>query len=266
MLLTPSDAGHLVAAIRAACVSGVKYTVIGKGSNLLFSDNGYSGAIISTSGLKSITVEKNILSADAGAPLGAMAMAAARAGLSGLEFSYGIPGSCGGGVFMNAGAYGSQISDTLHSAVIYNAADCSAAVMGASELSLGYRKSLLMDDGRLTVLSAKFVLTPGVREEVEARMREMLGRRRDKQPLEFPSAGSVFKRREGYFMGRIIEESGLKGYRIGGAEVSVKHAGFIVNTGSATAADVLSLIEHIKGVILKNYGFEPECEIRYLDA
>ncbi|HHT54826.1 MAG TPA: UDP-N-acetylmuramate dehydrogenase [Clostridiales bacterium] len=264
LLSFPVDEAGLLSAIRAAVTYKTKFIVIGNGSNILFSDDGFDGLVISTQRLRNIEICGNTLVAGCGAPLSAITRAAARAGLSGLEFAHGIPGSCGGAVFMNAGAYGSEISDVLRSVRCYDVEAGVVCGIPAPELGLAYRHSVFMDNDRLVILSAEFCLEPGETLCIEARMSEIINKRRASQPLEYPSAGSVFKRRPGYYMGKIIEESGLKGCRIGGAAVSEKHAGFIVNTGGASARDVLALVEHIKAVILKNYGFEPECEIRFV--
>lgn len=261
----PDDEDGFIASVDSAADFGVRYIVIGNGSNILFSDNGFDGFVIITVNMKYISVCGNTLTAGCGASVIAMSLAAGHAGLSGLEFAYGIPGTCGGGVFMNAGAYGSQFSDVLKSVRCYDTESGSVSELPAPELCLGYRHSAFMEKNNLLILSAALSLSPGCKDEIEALMRETMKKRRDKQPLEYPSAGSVFKRKDGYFMGQIIEESGLKGFRIGGAMVSEKHAGFIINYDGATAADVLALIEHIKNVIRKNYGFEAECEIRYIE-
>lgn len=264
LVALPENEAGLMSAIRAAEANSTKYIVIGNGSNVLFPDNGFSGLVISTRCLRDIEIDGNILRADCGALLFAMTRAAAQAGLSGLEFAYGIPGTCGGAVFMNAGAYGSDISAVLRSVRCYDIDSGVIRELPADELGLSYRHSIFMDNGRLIILSAEFELEPGDAACIEARMSEIMNKRRASQPLEYPSAGSVFKRQPGYYMGKIIEESGLKGYSVGGAAVSLKHAGFIVNTGGASARDVQALVEHIKSVILKNYGFVPECEIRFI--
>ncbi len=264
LVALPENEAGLMSAIRAAEANSTKYIVIGNGSNVLFPDNGFSGLVISTRCLRDIEVDGNILRADCGALLFAMTRAAAQAGLSGLEFAYGIPGTCGGAVFMNAGAYGSDISAVLRSVRCYDIDSGVIRELPADELGLSYRHSIFMDNGRLIILSAEFELESGDAACIEARMSEIMNKRRASQPLEYPSAGSAFKRQPGYYMGKIIEESGLKGYSVGGAAVSLKHAGFIVNTGGASARDVQALVEHIKSVILKNYGFVPECEIRFI--
>ncbi len=258
----PDSEEGLIAAVNAVEEYHVKYIVIGNGSNILFSDDGYDGAVISTVNIKNLSVDGNILFSGCGAQIIGMSLAAGHAGLSGIEFAYGIPGTAGGGVFMNAGAYGSQLSDIIVSVRCYDTDSGRVVEIPASGLAFDYRHSVFMEKGNLVILSTSVMLKPGNKEYIEALMRETMKKRRDKQPLEYPSAGSVFKRKAGYFMGQIIEESGLKGYRIGGAMVSEKHAGFIVNAGGATAKDVLLLVDYIKKVILKNYGFEAECEIK----
>ncbi len=232
--------------------------VIGNGSNILFPDCGIDGFVLKLSCNK-VTVNKNRLYAEAGASLALIANIAMRNSLTGLEFAHGIPGTLGGAVIMNAGAYGGEMSQVLNSSM-YLSKD------GIFELSLqehnfGYRTSFYKHNPELTVLSATFDLHEGTSTEISDKMSELATRRREKQPLEFPSAGSVFKRPEGYFAGALIEQCGLKGFSVGGASVSQKHAGFIINKGGATADDVKKLIEHIQSTVLRETGVLLECEI-----
>ncbi len=265
LMVKPSSAEQLVLAIESAKELGVRYCVIGKGSNLLFADAGFDGAVIVTTSMCGFHIENNRITADCGAPFTWISARAAHAGLSGLEFAYGIPGTVGGAVYMNAGAYGGETSQVLVSARVYNAKTQKIETLSNSELEFSYRHSLLCDNGELTVLDATFELTTGDPDAINEKKNGFMASRAEKQPLEFPSAGSTFKRPTGYFAGKLIEDSGLKGYTIGGAQVSEKHAGFVINRGGATAGDVLSLIEHIKKTVLADHGVELECEIKYID-
>ena len=239
------------------------YIVVGKGSNILFEDDGYHGCVIFTDKMSRITVEGNRITAGAGASVTALATTAKNASLTGLEFSYGIPGSVGGAVVMNAGAYGGEMSGVFESCEIFDTEKLELCVFSAAQMDYSYRHSIFTENKNLICLSATFALKEGNKEEIEAVMRDLMGRRISKQPLDYPSAGSVFKRpAPDIFVGKLIEDSGLKGYTIGGAQVSEKHAGFIINVGGATARDVLDLVEHIRTVIRKNYGVELECEVR----
>lgn len=266
LIAQPSDEQGLMAAVALAGEFGYEYFLLGNGSNLLFEDEGYRGVVISTSGLRGMALDAGAgrLEAGCGLSLTQLALEAAKAGLAGADFLYGIPGSVGGGVYMNAGAYGSQLSDVLFKVRYFDAGRGELFERPAGELDFSYRHSAFMENRGWVILSATLGLGRGDRYDVEALMREHMACRRERQPLEYPSAGSVFKRRPGHFMGRIIEESDLKGYAVGGARVSEKHAGFIVNTGGARADDVKKLVGHIKETILKNYGFEPECEIIFV--
>jgi UDP-N-acetylmuramate dehydrogenase len=260
LYLVPRTREALTAALRAAHETDTRFFVLGNGSNVLFDDAGYDGAVISSSALDAITLDGDLLTAEAGASLSSVCKKARDASLAGLEFAYGIPGSVGGAVVMNAGAYGGEIKDILEESTAFDPASGEIVSIPLAEHAYGYRDSVYKHTDRI-VLAASFRLVPGNREEIGAKMNDIAGRRVAKQPLEYPSAGSVFKRPEGHFVGQMVEESGLKGFRIGGAEVSEKHAGFIVNRGGATSRDVLALVGHIREVVLKNYGVELECEI-----
>ena len=239
------------------------YIVVGNGSNILFEDEGYRGCVIFTEKMNSVKVEGNRLYAGAGMSFTALATMAKNASLTGLEFAYGIPGSVGGAVVMNAGAYGGQVSDVLESCEVFDTEKCEFYTFTKDKMELSYRHSILSENKNLICVGATFALKEGNKAEIDAVMRDLMQRRISKQPLEYPSAGSVFKRpAPDLFVGKMIEDSGLKGYTVGGAQISEKHAGFIINIGGATASDVLGLVEHIKGVIRANYGVELECEIR----
>lgn len=260
----PSSTEQLITAVREAKNNNVRYVVIGNGSNTIFADSGFDGLVIITSEMKKFTVEENIIKADCGASLSRLAVAAQRAGLTGLEFAYGIPGTVGGSVYMNSGAYGGCMADVVVSTICFDVKNLSVRKIDAPEIGFHYRDSIYSRNPDLILLAVMLELKPGKTEEIIAKMNENIRDRKEKQPLEFPSAGSIFKRPVGYYAGQLIESCGLKGYRIGGAEVSEKHAGFIINRGGATADDVMKLISHIKGEIIRNYSVELECEIRYV--
>lgn len=238
--------------------------VIGNGSNLLVSDAGFSGLVLKVAETPVRMLDDQTLEASAGVPLARLAMAAADAGLTGLEFAHGIPGTVGGAVLMNAGAYDGQISDVLISSFCYDGQQKEFRRLEKEEHTFAYRHSSYMDHPQRIVTSAVFSLQPGDKDEIRAKMSELNARRRAKQPLEYPSAGSTFKRPEGNFAGKLIEDSGLKGYRIGGAQVSEKHAGFVINTGGATCEDVLKLMEYIEEQVYLRFGVHLEREVRVL--
>ena len=263
---TPADTESLMEILRLTGEAGVPSLVIGNGSNLLFDDVGYDGCVVCTSGLKNIECDGEHLVAGAGCSVTALSRYAAEHFLGGLEFAYGIPGTVGGAVFMNAGAYGGEISQVLESSTCYDPVSGKVYTIPAEGHMFGYRTSVYRKNG-CVILSARFRLKPldmdGAAESRE-KMNDFMNRRVSKQPLDLPSAGSVFKRCEGRFTGQMIEEAGLKGYSVGGARVSEKHAGFIVNAGGATSRDVLELIEYIKKIILEKFGCSLECEVIYI--
>ena len=242
--------------------AGISYHVIGNGSNILFRDGRLSGAFVFTEGLRSIRIEGEALYAEAGATLSSVAAKAAEASLGGLEFARGIPGSLGGAVFMNAGAYGGQMSDVTVSTEAYDVDTGKTVTL--TDHGFDYRKSRYMENTSLICLCAELKLARGNREEINEKMRELSVSRRQKQPLEYPSAGSYFKRPEGHFAGKLIEDCGLKGLRVGGAAVSEKHAGFVINLGGATAADILELEERVKNAVLEKFGVTLEREVRVI--
>lgn len=235
------------------------YFVLGRGSNLIVGDKGFDGVIIDfRKGFNRIENKETVIWAEAGAMMSDMAKVALNNALTGFEFASGIPGTIGGGIMMNAGAYGGEIKDVLKSAEVL-LPDGEIRVMTCEELGLGYRYSRLPELSAV-VLSVEITLTPGNPEDIKALMDDLNGRRRDKQPLEYASAGSTFKRPTGYFAGALIEGAGLKGYAVGDAEVSTKHAGFVINKGNATAADILAVIRHEQEAVYEKYGvmLEPE--------
>lgn len=262
LMFFPENAGELAHALKAAQESGVPVLVMGNGSNMIVRDGGIRGLVIVLGErFSEITVDGCVLTAQAGASMARVAGAAQAAGLTGLEFISGIPGTLGGGCAMNAGAYGGQLSDALISADVL--LDGEVRTLSLEEMEMGYRTTLPLRKGGI-VLCARFGLKPDDGEAIMARMKDLNARRRDKQPLNFPSAGSTFKRPEGYFAGALIEQSGLKGVSVGGAQVSEKHAGFIINTGNATAADILALIGKVQETVLRNFGVQLETEVRIL--
>ncbi len=260
----PENEDEFISVISFYEDNGVKYIVIGCGSNVLFSDEGYNGAVIMTQKLSKISVTDKIIKAECGAQLAAVCKSAYKNGLAGLEFAYGIPGSVGGAVFMNAGAYGGEIKDVTVKVRVYSTKEKRIMEFDNETCGFGYRTSAFQT-GEYIILSAEFELTEADKVEIKARMDDFIGRRKSKQPLNYPSAGSAFKRYPGRYTGQMIEEAGLKGYTVGGAQVSEKHAGFIINKGGATADDVIKLIEHIKSVIKEREGIEIETEVRKID-
>ena len=262
VLFLPESGGDVARALAAAKALGVEAYVIGNGSNLIVRDGGVRGLVIGLGeGMSAVSREGNVVAAQAGATLARVSAFAQGEGLSGLEFASGIPGTLGGGCAMNAGAYGGQLSDCLIDAtVLVNGEE---QTWTAQDMAMGYRTSRPLREGGV-VLSARFRLTPDDPQAILARMKELNARRRDKQPLNYPSAGSTFKRPEGHFAGALIEGAGLKGRRVGGAQVSEKHAGFIVNAGGATAADILALIRVVQDAVRAKDGVELETEVRII--
>ena len=241
----------------------IPFYILGRGSNVLALDEGFGGVIISSEKLDYIRLENETeIHCGAGISMMRICRFALENSLTGLEFAYGIPGSAGGGAYMNAGAYGGEMKDVLVSCTDVSL-DGKIAERKSENLALGYRKSFYSDkDYFITGLVLK--LQKGNKDEIKAKMDDLMSRRKDKQPLEYPSAGSTFKRPEGYFAGALIEECGLKGFTFGGAAVSEKHAGFVINKGGATSADVLSVIDYCKKTVLENKGVSLEPEVKIL--
>ncbi len=253
---------ELIFSIEAAKCQAVPFYVIGKGSDLLVSDEGVEGAVICLEKMRGIDINGNTVTVSAGQSLQSMCIEIQKKGLSGFEFAYGIPGTVGGAVYMNAGAYGGEIKDCIISARYL---DKSGEIkeITAQDMCLSYRKSIFQENGGI-ILSAVFEFEKDDKDRIQEKMNDYLSRRKEKQPLEFPSAGSVFKRPEGNFAGTLIEKSGLKGAKIGGAKVSEKHAGFIVNTGGATGSDVKELIKKIQEKVLLDSGVELKTEVIFI--
>lgn len=260
-LLEPETDNQLLALIDLAQNSSIPMLIIGNGSNILISDLGFRGMVIHLGKRMSrIDVNGFRITAQSGALLSAVARRAADSGLTGFEFAAGIPGSVGGALCMNAGAYGGDISQILESAVVLHNGQMLS--LPAADLKLSYRSSIIEKES-MVVLSAVFSLTVDDKSAVLARMEDLNKRRREKQPLQFPSCGSFFKRPAGYFAGALIEQAGLKGYSVGDAQVSEKHAGFIINRGNATSADIYALMRHIQDTVQQRFGvlLEPEVKL-----
>ena len=261
LFVQPQTEQQLFSAVALCKEQAVRYYLLGNGSNILFADEGFAGVVIDISALGSdIAVEGNMLTAGAGVRLTALCRAALEHGLSGLEFAYGIPGTVGGAVYMNAGAYGGEMKDVL-TVVRYLTAEGEVVQASAAELDLSYRHSIFEENGGC-ILSAQFALQPGNAADIRAKMDELMAKRVDKQPLDKPSAGSTFKRPAGAFAAALIDQCGLRGFRHGGAAVSDKHCGFVVNLGGATCADVLALCDEVRAIVKEKTGYELEKEIR----
>ena len=257
----PADARQLEAALTACKKSDVRYYLLGQGSNTLFADEGFDGAVICTRMMGGVPrIEGERMTAPAGAGLTALCAMVRDAGLTGLEFACGIPGSLGGALYMNAGAYGGEMKDVVETVTCLTP-EGTVETRTADELAFGYRTSVFEQDGSC-VLSATLRLAHGDKAAIRARMAELLAKRREKQPLEWPSAGSTFKRPQGAFAAALIEQCGLKGLQVGGAAVSRKHSGFVVNLGGATCADVIALTEQVIRVVKEKTGYTLEREIR----
>lgn len=265
LLLRPRSRAELQAAMTLCREAGEEPFILGRGSNLLVSDSGISRPVIRLDGdFTAITREGNTLRCGAGASLIAVCRAAAENGLSGIEWGYGIPGSLGGGVYMNAGAYGGEMKDILTEVTFLDEAG-EYRTLPAAELSLSYRHSIFEERPGTVIVEAVLTLTHGDPAAIRAAMEDYMSRRREKQPLEYGSAGSTFKRPVGNYASALVDQCGLKGLSVGGAEVSRKHAGFIINRGGATAADVRELIAEVQRIVREKTGYTLECEIKYIE-
>ncbi len=258
----PKDTDQLTEAVRYCREENIRYIIIGNASNTVFTDGGFDGCVIFTGELVQISTQGCRITASCGVSLNQLSRTALEKGLSGLEFAYGIPGTVGGGIYMNAGAYGGQLSDVFEKAVCLDSNGNTVEVT-KEDMRLGYRTSALQENG-YTLLYADFALKSGDRAEIKRIMDANMAARREKQPLEYPSCGSTFKRPEGHFAGALIEQCGLKGFTYGGAQVSEKHAGFIINRDNATAADVLGCIELVRQKVFEQTGVMLEPEIRII--
>ncbi len=260
LLCSPANEAQLARLLSLLRQYDVRRYCLGRGSNTLFADEGFDGVVIATGGLQTVAVQGNTVTAGAGVPLAALCCAARDAGLAGLEFAYGIPGAVGGAVYMNAGAYGGEMKDVITCVQALDAAGGAVRLSG-DECDFSYRHSAFMSND-CTVTGAVFTLQPDDPAAIAARMADFAQRRRDKQPLEYPSAGSTFKRPQGAFAAALIDECGLKGLQVGGARVSEKHAGFVVNAGGASCADVVALTEQVAAIVKEKTGYVLEREIR----
>lgn len=259
--VTPETDEEIAEVIRACREYEIPYYIVGNGSNLLVGDKGFRGVVIQIfKSMNRITVDGESLKAQAGCGLAQIANAALEAGLAGFEFAAGIPGTLGGAVVMNAGAYGGEMKDILVSVTVLTK-DGEKKVLSVDELKLGYRTSIIPENEYI-VLGAEIQLKAGDRTEIKARMDELREQRVSKQPLEYPSAGSTFKRPEGYFAGKLIQDAGLKGYTVGGARVSEKHSGFVINVGGATASDIQELMARVTEIVKDQAGVTLEPEVK----
>lgn len=262
LMVLPQNGEQIAETVKQCNALGVRYMAIGNGSNLLVADEGIDACVILLGkGFDDIRLlDETTIYAEAGAPLIKVCNFALEQGLTGLEFAYGIPGSCGGAAFMNAGAYGGEMKDVLYRCDHLDA-DGNVGYLEGEALQLSYRHSAYYDNGCI-VTGLYMKLAKGDAAAIKEKMADLIGRRKDKQPLEYPSAGSTFKRPEGYFAGALIEQCGLKGASVGGAQVSEKHAGFVINTGGATCGEVLSLCQQVSDTVKRETGVTLEMEIR----
>lgn len=261
--LLPSTVDEVRGILEICREEELPYFILGNGSNLLVSDKGYRGVIIQLyRNFSNISVEGNEICASSGALLSQIAAAARNASLTGFEFAGGIPGTLGGAVFMNAGAYGGELKDVLKEAVVMTEQG-EILTLPVEKLDMGYRTSRIKKAGYL-VLEARLVLEQGDMDKIRDITKDLTEKRVSKQPLEYPSAGSTFKRPEGYFAGKLIMDAGLRGYQVGDAQVSEKHCGFVINKGNATAADVLTLIENVREKVQEQFGVTLEPEVKFL--
>ena len=261
--IEPSGVEELKQVLDICREENVAYTIIGNGSNLLVGDGGYRGVLISFGKpFAQVTIEGAQVRTGAGALLSAVAKQVLNASLTGFEFAAGIPGTIGGAVVMNAGAYGGELCQVLREATVLTP-EGEVKTLPAEELELGYRTSCVQKNGYI-VLEAVLQLQPGNADDIRAVMDALASKRREKQPLEYPSAGSTFKRPEGHFAGRLIQDAGLRGFRVGGAQVSEKHCGFVINRDHATSADILSLCRQVQEKVKAQSGVELELEVKLL--
>lgn len=262
LLLQPNTAEETKELIRLLKEEEIPYYIKGNGSNLIVRDEGYDGAMIEMMRMRKISVREETVTAECGALLKEISEEALKASLEGFEFASGIPGSLGGAVTMNAGAYDGEMADIITEVTLLDR-EGRILVKKNEEMEFSYRRSLCYG-GDYIVLSASFRLRHGKQEEIRNRIEELSERRREKQPLEYPSCGSTFKRPEGYFAGKLITDAGLKGCRIGGAQVSEKHAGFIINRDHASASDILALIEYVQKEVEGRFGVQLQCEVKII--
>lgn len=262
ILLIPKSKEQVIKSVKVCKENNIPFYLIGNGSNILVRDGGFRGVVISLKNVKNIYVDDDKIEAECGVMLKEVSDKAMENSLTGFEFACGIPGTIGGAVFMNAGAYDGEISKVIESAEVIDE-NCNIIKLSNKELDFGYRSSLVMKKG-YTVLSAVFKLKKGQVKTIKELIEDLTNKREAKQPLEYPSAGSTFKRPPGYFAGKLIQDAGLKGYSIGGAAVSEKHSGFVINKGNATAKDITDLIKHIQDEVKKQFGVDLHSEVRII--
>lgn len=257
------DYDDAITAIRLCQKENVPMTILGNGSNVLVSDAGIKGiTIILGNDMSGIEFDGNLVTAQAGASLIKVSAEAAKNGLTGLEFASGIPGTIGGAVLMNAGAYGGEMAGILNTVTVIDK-EGNLEIRDASDLSFGYRHSAMMDNGDI-ILAASMTLAPGEKDKIKEAMDKLRAQRMEKQPLEYPSAGSTFKRPEGYFAGKLIQDAGLSDYSYGDAAVSSKHCGFVINKGGASSSDIAELIKRVQDIVYKESGVMLEPEVRFI--
>ncbi len=260
--IQPESEEALVSLVRILKEEEIPFYIKGNGSNLIVRDCGYDGVMIETTKLNRITTEGSLVTAQCGALLKEIAKETVKQSLSGFEFASGIPGSLGGAITMNAGAYDGEMKDIVKEVVLLDK-DGTVVTKAGAEMDFSYRHSLC-SGGDFIVLSATFLLVPGKREEIQEKIDDLSRRREEKQPLEYPSCGSTFKRPEGYFAGKLITDAGLKGFQLGGAQVSEKHAGFIINRDNASAGEILALIRKVQETVKEKFGVELVCEVKVI--
>lgn len=258
--VTAQSEGSLTGLIKYLRAEKLPYYILGNGSNVLFADEGYHGVVVKTGKFNDIRISGNVLRAGAGVILARAAYMAHKKSLAGMEFAAGIPGTVGGAVVMNAGAYGSEIKDIITGVRAVNETG-TIIFLSKEELKLGYRHSIV-SERELVITEAAFELACGDSSEIEAKMKELARKRAEKQPLEYPSAGSTFKRPKGYFAGKLIEDAGMKGCSVGDAQVSEKHSGFVINRGNATTKDILTLIKKVQEAVYDKFGVMLEMEVK----
>ncbi|AOZ94427.1 UDP-N-acetylmuramate dehydrogenase [Paenibacillus crassostreae] len=258
----PSSYDEVQSVIKYAKDHHLTITILGNGSNVIIRDGGIRGIVVQLTNLQEIMIDEHTLRAHSGASIIQASQIALQNQLTGLEFACGIPGTVGGALYMNAGAYGGEIADVLQDALVVDSSG-NLLTLHQDDMDWGYRHSIFAG-GLYTILEARFALRPGVYSSIKDKMDELTFLRESKQPLEYPSCGSVFKRPPNRFAGQLIQESGLQGVRIGGAEVSTKHAGFIVNVDNATASDYISLVSHVRDTVKGKFGIELETEVKFI--
>lgn len=264
LFLSPENREQLEGVLRLLAKEGLDYFVIGNGSNILVKDEGYNGAIVHIGpDMAKVSVDGTCITAEAGALLSVTSKTAASHGLSGLEFAAGIPGSIGGGVFMNAGAYGGEMSRVVDRVTALSIDGKKEYNLSCAEMEFGYRKSKIEETGGV-IVEVRLVLEKANKEKIQSKMKELAAKRCEKQPLNLPSAGSFFKRPPGHYAGRLIEDAGLKGLAVGGARISPLHAGFVVNEGNATAMDIINLMEIVRNTVYDRFSVRLEPEVRII--